>query len=181
MKKKLAPAELKFAAAWIEELRASGEFTGKADELAVLHQPAGPGGEAPRGGGRRQTWFLDSAVLRKAVSTAVRTLKQKGVKTLAWWLASGDPEAAVEGAYSRQFRAGSLQNLRARPSRSKHFIVIAVRQRSRCWNKPSSAEEFWPNAQNFTRDLVNEPANLMTPMRLAERARAMAAESRPGM
>src|SRR6202034_3607105 len=32
-------------------------------------------------------------------------------------------------------------------------------------------------AQNFTRDLVNEPANKMTPLRLAERARAMAAEN----
>ena len=36
-----APPELKFAAAWIEELRASGEFTGKSGELAVLHQPQG--------------------------------------------------------------------------------------------------------------------------------------------
>src|SRR5262249_30914120 len=32
-------------------------------------------------------------------------------------------------------------------------------------------------AQNFTRDLVNEPANRMTPMLLAGRARAMAAEA----
>ena len=31
-------------------------------------------------------------------------------------------------------------------------------------------------AQNFTRELANEPANLLTPMRMAERAREMAAE-----
>ena len=36
-----APAELKFAAAWLDELRGSGEFAGKADEMAVWHQPAG--------------------------------------------------------------------------------------------------------------------------------------------
>src|SRR6185369_16426462 len=32
-------------------------------------------------------------------------------------------------------------------------------------------------SQNFTRELVNEPANLLTPLVMAERARAMAAES----
>jgi leucyl aminopeptidase len=31
-------------------------------------------------------------------------------------------------------------------------------------------------AQNFTRELVNEPANVMTPMRMVEAARKMAAE-----
>ena len=34
-----APAELNFAAAWIEELRGSGEFAGKPGDLAVLHHP----------------------------------------------------------------------------------------------------------------------------------------------
>ena len=32
-------------------------------------------------------------------------------------------------------------------------------------------------SQNFTRDLVNEPANMLPPAKLAERARAMAAEA----
>ncbi len=36
-----APAELKFASAWLDELRASSEFVGKSGELAVLHQPQG--------------------------------------------------------------------------------------------------------------------------------------------
>src|SRR5579863_6673957 len=79
------PAELKFAAAWLEELRASGEFLGKPDELAVLHQPQGLAAKrlAIVGGGKRASY--DSAVLRRAVSGAARKLKQKGVKTLAWW------------------------------------------------------------------------------------------------
>ena len=34
-------------------------------------------------------------------------------------------------------------------------------------------------SQNFTRDLVNEPSNRMTPTILAERARKMARRSRP--
>src|SRR5580698_4695528 len=81
-----APAELAGVSAWMEELRTSGEFAGKTGELAVLHQA--PGMAAKRlvvaGAGKRAAF--DTASLRRAVGSAVRTLKQKGVKTLAWWL-----------------------------------------------------------------------------------------------
>ena len=62
-----APAELKFASAWLDELRTSGEFTGKTDELAVLHQPHGFAAKrvAVVGGGKRDLRF---AALRKAVA-----------------------------------------------------------------------------------------------------------------
>ncbi len=71
----VAPAELKFASAWLDELSASGEFTGKTDETAVLHQPQGIRAKrlAVVGGGKR-----DKFDLRKAVGALVRSLKQKG-------------------------------------------------------------------------------------------------------
>src|SRR5262245_32513475 len=78
-----APPELKFAAAWLEEMRNSGEFSGKAEEIAILHQPQGISGKrlAAVGGGKRESFDL-----RKAAGAAARNLKQKGVKTFAWWL-----------------------------------------------------------------------------------------------
>jgi leucyl aminopeptidase len=42
---------------------------------------------------------------------------------------------------------------------------------------PSLSGKILADSQNFTRELVNEPANLLTPMVLADRARAMAAEA----
>src|SRR6266404_3903377 len=98
-----APPELKFAASWLEELRSSGEFAGKADEWAVLHQPQGIRAKrlAVVGGGKRAAF--DSAALRKATGAATRTLKTKGVKRLAWWLNGGDAEAAVEGVIIGNF------------------------------------------------------------------------------
>ena len=44
--------------------------------------------------------------------------------------------------------------------------------------RPAAAERgrILAEAQNFTRDLVNEPANLLTPLQMAEAARKMAAE-----
>jgi leucyl aminopeptidase len=81
-----APPDL--ARTWFEELRASGEFTGKTGELAVLHQPQGlTAKRLVAAGGGKHTAF-DSNALRRTVAASVRTLKQKGVKHLDWVLGS---------------------------------------------------------------------------------------------
>ena len=85
-----APSELKFVSPWIDELKTSAEFAGKSGELATLHQPQGI--KAKRlvlvGGGKKAKF--DSAALRKAAGLTARTLKQKGVKSLAWLLEGRD-------------------------------------------------------------------------------------------
>jgi leucyl aminopeptidase len=173
-----APAELKsfapWPSAWIDELRASSEFTGKTGELAVLHQPQGLKTKrvAVAGGGKRDKF--DPAVLRRAVGTAVRALKQKGVKKLAWWLAgTGDAnaEAAVEGAILGNFEPDRHKTSSDAKS-LETFILIAPDSARAAFERGKILGE----AQNFTRELVNEPANIMTPTLLADRARAMAAE-----
>ncbi len=170
-----APPELKSASTWLEDLRASGEFTGKAGELAVLHRPQGIAAKrlVVAGGGKRDAF--DAAALRKAVGAAVRVLKQKGVKRLAWWLGSGDAAAAVEGAILVDFEPDHYKTSRDTKSLEAFHVVAAP-------NGPELEQavergRILGEAQNFTRDLVNEPANRMTPLLLAERARAMAAET----
>src|SRR5216683_5227571 len=83
---------------WLDEMRTSGEFSAKPGEMATLHQPQGLKAKrlAAVGGGKREKF--DAAALRKAVGSAVRALKQKGVKRLAWMLEGGSVEAVVEGA-----------------------------------------------------------------------------------
>ena len=75
------------AKAWLDELKASGEFTGKPGEMAVLYSPAGL--KVKRlvvvGAGKHDAF--DGIGVRRAVGSTVRALKQKGVKTLAWSLA----------------------------------------------------------------------------------------------
>ncbi len=171
-----APAELKGSSAWpsswIDELRASGEFTGKTGELAIQHVPAGLKAKrlAVVGGGKREKY--DSAVLRQAAGTVVRALKQKGVKRLAWWLAGGDAEAATEGAILGNFEPDRYKTSSdAKPLES--FALIAPESARAAFERGRILAE----AQNFTRELVNEPANRMTPTLMAERARAMAAEA----
>ncbi len=179
------PAELVSFSKWLDELRESGEFAGKPGELAVLHQSFGawPAGIAARrvavvGAGRRDAF--DAAAVRKGVGSAVRTLKQKGVKTLAWWLAPADPaafvEAAVEGAILGNYEP-DVHKTSSKESKSLERFSLAVPSLAGETQAAFERGKILANAQNFTRDLVNEPANLMTPIILADRARAMAAEA----
>ncbi|HEY2842884.1 MAG TPA: M17 family peptidase N-terminal domain-containing protein, partial [Bryobacteraceae bacterium] len=167
-----APPELKSAAAWLDQLRASGEFTGKTGEMAVQHLQDGFAAKrlVVAGGGKRDKF--DAAVLRRAVGTVVRALKQKGVKKLAWWLPDGaDAEAAVEGAILGTYEPDRYKTSSDTKSLDA-FVLVAPESSRAAFERGKILAE----AQNFTRELVNEPANIMTPTLLAERARGMAAE-----
>ena len=167
-----APAELKFAAAWLDELKTSGEFSGKTDETAVLHQPQGL--KAKRlvavGGGKRESFDL-----RKAVAAVTRAVKQKGVKTLAWWLNGLDPEAAVEGSILGNFEPDQYKTANQGKSLDAFHVVSPTNGAE--LDKAFERGRILAESQNFTRALVNEPANRLTPTLLADRACAMAAES----
>ncbi len=91
------------AADQTKELYDSGEFSGKALEIAILHRPGGL--KAKRlvlaGGGKRDKF--DAAELRKLAGAVVRALKAKGVHTIALaledaWRSGDFAAAAVEGA-----------------------------------------------------------------------------------
>jgi len=175
-----APADLKFASAWLDELKSSGEFSGKTAELAVLHQPQGI--KAKRvvavGGGKKAQF--DSAALRKAAGSTVRTLKQKGVKSLAWLLEGGlflrdAAEAAVEGAILGNFEPDQHKTKSDAKSLEAFHLIAAANGAE--VEKSFERGKILGDSQNFSRELVNEPANLLTPMVLADKARAMAQES----
>src|SRR5258708_37509398 len=83
-----APSELKFASAWLDELHASGEFSGKADEMAVLHQTQGVGAKRMGGGGGGKGGALD---LRKTAAAGTPAPERKGVGEPAWGVQGGGP------------------------------------------------------------------------------------------
>ncbi len=172
---------LPLAKAWLEELRMSGEFAGKPGEMAVLHQPSAL--RAKRlialGGGKRDKF--DAAALRRIAGSVVRSAKQRGVKTLAFSLdgpvgKAAAAEAAVEGAILGNYETDGYKTSSKESKSLEAFHLIA---------SPNGVEleaafergRILAEAQNFTRDLVNEPANRMTPAVMTERARAMAAEA----
>jgi leucyl aminopeptidase len=170
----LFEGELKLAShqEWLDVLVASGEFTGKCGELAILHQPSGL--RARRlvvvGGGKRPVF--DNAELRRAAAIAVRTLKQKGVKSVGWVLDGTDAEAAVEGAILGNFEPDRYK----KNTEAKSLESFGIVAKDKLLEASVTRGRILAEAQNFTRELVNEPANRMTPSILADRARAMASE-----
>jgi leucyl aminopeptidase len=170
-----APPEAPAAEA-VKELYDSGEFSGKALETAILHRPSGLKTKrlVLAGGGKRERF--DAAELRKVMGAVLRALKPKGIHTIA--LALDDAfrsddcvAAAVEGAL-----LGDVENDRYKTDPKKNekqvtsFAVIGGSQAA------LDRGRILAEAQNFSRDLANEPANVLTPTLLADRAREMAAE-----
>jgi leucyl aminopeptidase len=162
------------------EVIASGEVTGKMLEVTLLHHPAKP--KAKRvlllGGGKAKTF--SASELRKLAGVAVRTLKGKGLRSFAFLAPEGKLKveesvgAIVEGAFVGNFDSNTYQSDR-RDQTIDALTVIASGDKT-ALQKSLDEASIIGESQNFTRDLVNEPSNHMTPTILAERARKMAQE-----
>ena len=167
-----------------QDLIASGEVTGKAFETTLLHRPAGL--KAKRllllGGGKAKNF--SAAELRKLAGAAVRTLKSKSIRNFAFALsengvvANDGVRAVVEGAYVGNFDPGYYKSDRRDKDNDQKIddITIVVSGDPKALESAMHAGRVVAESQNFTRDLVNEPSNRMTPTILAERAKKMADE-----
>jgi leucyl aminopeptidase len=163
-----------------KDVIASGEVTGKILETTLLHRPAGL--KAKRlllvGGGKAQDF--SSMELRKLAGTAVRTLKSKSIRSFAFALPENGvatPEgvrAIVEGAFVGNFDPDYYKS--DRQDQKIDAVTIVVQGDPKPLENALQAGRIVAESQNFTRDLVNEPSNRMTPTILAERAKKMAAE-----
>ena len=166
----------------IKELYDSGEFTGKALEIAILHRPAGAEGQAPGAGGRRQARASSmrpnfgnlpapwSARSNPRASTASRWLSMR----LCAPTISRPPPWKVR--FSPIWKTTAIKPIRRR-TKSRSTLSPFVGGSQSAVDRGRILAE----AQNFSRDLANEPANVLTPTLLAERARQMAVGIRPGM
>jgi leucyl aminopeptidase len=160
-----------------EDLFASGEIAGKPLELTLLHHP--PGVRATRvllaGAGKAEKF--DAAGARRLAGAAVRHLKAKSVKKVAFVL---DPEfagddfasAAVEGAVLGNFEPDRHKTGDDKKSIDSFIVAGDTPGLEAAVGRGTILAE----AQNFTRDLVNEPANLLTPLGMADAAAKMAGE-----
>lgn len=166
----------------LEELQASGELSGKAYECTLLHRPAGLG--AARllvvGAGKKEKF--NPAQLRRLAGTAVRYVRARGQHDLAWLLSKDADADAVqviaEGAILADYDADRYRTEREGGERRIDRLTLATAgaQASSAHVAALERGRIIAEAQNFTRDLVNEPSNRMTPSLLAQRATQMASE-----
>ena len=160
---------------WFDDLRESKEFTGKPFEIAILHRPSGLKAKRVAAVGAGPAEKFNTTELRKAVGAAVRALKAKSLSNITLVLDNATPEqitAAVEGAVLAGYEPDRLKSdAKKREKRLASFCILGPPALQPALDRGRILAE----AQNFTRDLVNEPANLLTPLKLASEAKQMAA------
>jgi leucyl aminopeptidase len=163
---------------WLEEAIASGEFSGKLYEMAILHRPQGLAAKrlVVIGGGKRAGFSAVEA--RRIAGSLVRGLKGKGVHSIALLVESTDAQmisAIAEGAVLGEWEADKYKT--DPKKHDKHIDSFALCVASPATDSEEALERgrVIGEGQNLTRDLVNEPANKLTPADLVGAARAMAA------
>jgi leucyl aminopeptidase len=163
------------------DLLSSGELTGKPFEINLLHKPVGL--KAKRllliGGGAAKKF--SSYDLRRIAGAAVRALKARGIRSFAFIIPPGIPaaeavRAIVEGALVGNFDPDYYRSDRKDQKIDGLTILASGNSDQAALEKAATEAQIIGESQNFTRDLVNEPSNRMTPTILADRAKKMCQE-----
>ncbi len=171
----------------IAKMLSAGLFEGKAGEVAVL--PVTGRGKAKRvvvlGLGEPAKRTLDT--FRTQMGNLSRRLRDAGGGSVAVSLEALDhvePEAAgeaiAEGFILGLYRFDKHHTKAAdRPTKTVGEITVAAgsARRAAAIRRGVERGSIMAEAQNFARDLGNEPANLMTPTIMAARAQQLAAET----
>ncbi len=176
-------AELdQFTDGLLRKLATGGELTGKTLEMTLVHAPRGL--KAARlllvGAGKRDKF--DAAILRRLAGAALRYLKSRSVKQFAFVLreneaAEAAAQAVAEGALAANFEPDKYKTEKKDAKSIDSATLTGFSDQDRAAAEKGLARgRVIADAQNFARDLVNEPSNKLTPKILAEKAQAMAKE-----
>ncbi|HXH68147.1 MAG TPA: M17 family peptidase N-terminal domain-containing protein, partial [Candidatus Limnocylindrales bacterium] len=178
------PAELdKLTGGMLSRLSKSGELTGKSLETTLLHAPAGF--KSARllliGAGKREQF--NPATLRKVAGAALRYLKARAVHKVVFLVREGDSteaiaQAVTESAIVADFETDKYKTDKKNDKFIETFTIAGFTDAEKSAGEKGIARgRIIGDSQNFTRDLVNEPSNKLTPRILAEKAEAMAKEA----
>src|SRR5690348_2450361 len=177
-----AVAELDRAAGGaLGKLAASGELTGKMLEFTLVHFAPGIGAQRVVlvGAGKRDKF--GTAELRRLASAAVRYLKARSVKRIAFLAREGEKTAEAAQAVTEGLLLGNFDGDKYRTDKKTPPVESAALVGFDAAQSGIERGRVIAESQNFTRELGNEPSNLLTPRLLAERAAAMAHEAGLGI
>ena len=118
--------------------------------------------------------------MRKLAGAAIRALKPRNLRSVAIILPDGIPGveavmAVVEGAIVGNFDPDTYKS--DRKDQNVESLTVVVSGDQSLLQRAMDEARVLAESQNFTRELVNEPSNRMTPTILANHAREMAKES----
>ena len=174
----------------ITRLIKQGEIDGKLGEVTLIHTF----GKLPAqrvvvaGLGKKEEFGLDE--VRVASASAIKAsqkVKAKKVASIVHGVGAGGlgaqeaAQATVEGAvlgeYEFEGYKSEKSEIRKSKSEIKEFIIVERdKKKARVMKEGARIGEIAATAENRARDLVNAPANKVTPTSLANYARKMAKE-----
>jgi leucyl aminopeptidase len=177
-------AELdKAAGGLLGKLNKSAEVSGKSLELTLVHAPAGI--KAARllliGAGKREQFTAQT--LRKLAGVTLRHLKSRNIHKIAFVVRENDAteaaaQAIAEGVLTADFETDKYKTDKKQDKRIDEFAVAGFGDAEKAAGEKGLKQgQIIGESQNFTRDLVNEPSNKLTPRILADKAAAMAKEA----
>lgn len=169
----------------LNELRTSGEFTGKKYQSVLIHTH----GALPAkrillmGLGKKKAVTLDR--VRQAMGAASKRVRQIGasefvapvLETGAVRTSVSDvAQAMVEGAVLGGYRFTPYRSERERPSRDIRAMTLLTTQAKQVSDMKAGVRrgEVSASATSLARDLCNHPSNVMTPSRVVQEARTIA-------
>ena len=167
----------------LSRLAKSGEIAGKSLEMTLLHAPAGV--KAARlllvGAGKREQF--NAATLRKVAGAALRYLKSRCAHKVVFLVREGDAtqeaaQAVAESAVAADFETDKYKTDKKNDKFIETFTIAGYGEAEKAaGGKGIVRGRVIGDAQNFARDLVNEPSNKLTPRILAEKAEALAKDA----
>jgi len=169
----------------LSSLATSGELTAKPLETVLLHFPEGLRAERLLlvGAGKPDK-FVPGTDLRKMAGTALRLLKPRGVKKVAFLAGEGERgpravEAIVEGLLAADFESDKYRS--EKKNRAIDTVALVGFDTGQEVNEALDHARVIGESMNFARELINEPSNKLTPRMLAARAETMAKEAGLGI
>ena len=166
----------------LRKIADAGELTGKTLEMTMLHVhgASGPTRVLVVGAGKADKF--DTAILRRIAAAALRHLKARSVKSLVFALREGQltaaaAQAVTEGLLLGAYDSDSYKSEKKAGAAFESAALAGFGAEQAEAEKGIARGRIIAEAQNFARELVNEPSNKLTPRILADRAVAMAREA----
>ena len=163
----------------------AGEVKGKDGETTLLHLAPSENVKFNRlllvGVGAQKDF--DATAIGKFAGTATRAFRAKNVKNfaLSTRLENVDAQTAAQsaatGAILSQFEIDKYRTSDKEDRRVEGFTFIAEGADENALKQGVTRGQIIGDSMNFTRDMCNEPSNILTPTEFANRAQTMANET----
>jgi leucyl aminopeptidase len=167
----------------------SGEYKAGPNESVLLHAPAGLAAKRLLIVGLGKKGKATVHAVRNAAGTAVRYTKPRAIRELVFALPEAPAElgltlpaaactrAAVEGAFVGDFDPDTYRSERKDVSVHSFTVAAPAASDQNAVQEAFNEGVIIGESQNFSRSLVNEPGNKLTPTVLGQRAGQMASET----